>query len=504
LFDTGSPVSFVKHDVFLNLIQPRVSNLKRSNRKFVNIKGDPFDVLGVVTVDIELRNLNNTFQIDLFVLHESLIAYDIILGRDFIGKEKFLITCTKENNGLNQMRDVANLFEALPFCVVDKGTQLDKIMDNIEADCNSTVRDYLTQLIKEIEKTDYAIIEDDYVVRVHLKDESIFAFAPRRFAHIERLQLRRITDDLLERGIIKNSISPYCSRVVLVRKKNGEPRLCVDLRPLNARVIKQRYKHVLVIVDAFTRFTWLRAVKSTTSRETIEHLRNIFSEYGNPTNIVTDRGTAFTSKEFATFITETLIKHRLIAVASPWANGLVERVNRFLKNLLTKLTNSLTEWKIKLIEAQYIINNTYHSVIKSTPSKLMFGFDLRSHVDYPFAQFTRSLAGIDEDLESQRTSARNTASVATDLIRSYNKMYTDNHSRKPTVYKKGDYVLIRDSRLTVGESAKLKPKYKGPYLVEKCLGNNRYVITDIPGFNLTSRPLNTILSSDKIKYWIKK
>jgi len=44
LFDTGSPISFVRHDVFLNLIQPRVSNLKCSNRKFVNIKGDPFDV----------------------------------------------------------------------------------------------------------------------------------------------------------------------------------------------------------------------------------------------------------------------------------------------------------------------------------------------------------------------------------------------------------------------------------------------------------------------------
>lgn len=92
----------------------------------------------------------------------------------------------------------------------------------------------------------------------------------------------------------------------------------------------QRYKHILVIVDAFTRFTWLRAVKSTTSRETIEHLRNIFTEYGNPTTIVSDRGTAFTSKEFAAFTTDTLIKHRQIAVAAPWANGLVERVNRVL------------------------------------------------------------------------------------------------------------------------------------------------------------------------------
>jgi len=134
----------------------------------------------------------------------------------------------------------------------------------------------------------------------------------------------------------------------------------------------------------------------------------------------------------------------------------------------------------------------------------MFGFDLKSHADYHFAQFTRDLTEIDNDLESQRIAARDTASTATELIRTYNKMYSDNRTRKPTLYKKGDYILIRDLRSTAGESAKLKPKYKGPYMIEKCLGNNRSVVTDIPGFNITSRPLNTILSSDRIKHRIKK
>lgn len=53
--------------------------------------------------------------------------------------------------------------------------------------------------------------------------------------------MRAITDDLLSREIIKPSVSPYCSRVVPVRKKSGQIRLCVDLRPLNSRVIKQKY-----------------------------------------------------------------------------------------------------------------------------------------------------------------------------------------------------------------------------------------------------------------------
>jgi len=79
----------------------------------------------------------------------------------------------------------------------------------------------------------------------------------------------------------------------------------------------KRYKYVLVVVDAFTRFTWLTVVKSTATKEVIKHLRNIFLIFGKPLNIVTDRGTAFTSKEFADFLKEYSVRHRLVAVAAP-------------------------------------------------------------------------------------------------------------------------------------------------------------------------------------------
>jgi len=44
------------------------------------------------------------------------------------------------------------------------------------------------------------------------------------------------------------------------------------------------------------------------------------------------------------------------------------------------------------------------------------------------------------------------------------------------MYHENDYVLIRDIRIKPGENAKIKPKYKGPYMISKSLGNNRYVI----------------------------
>lgn len=86
--------------------------------------------------------------------------------------------------------------------------------------------------------------------------------------------------------------------------------------------------------------------------------------------------------------------------------------------------------------------------------------------------------------------------------------------KKPSVYNEGDYVKIRDLRVKTdentkrklkykGKNVKFKPRYKGPYVVAKCLGNNRYVVKDIPGFNQTARPLDTILSSDKFKPWIR-
>lgn len=71
----------------------------------------------------------------------------------------------------------------------------------------------------ECSQADVSVVDDDYNVSVNLKDSSTYAYAPRKFALKEREQIREITDDLLERGIIKTSTSPYCARIVPVRKK---------------------------------------------------------------------------------------------------------------------------------------------------------------------------------------------------------------------------------------------------------------------------------------------
>jgi len=260
-------------------------------------------------------------------------------------------------------------------------------------------------------------------------------------------------------------------------------------------------KYILVMIDAFTRFVWLFATRTTSSKETTRNLRTVFNVFGNPSELVSDRGTAFTSTEFADFVLSIRAKHRKVAVAAPWANGMVERVNRFLKNSLIRIVDSPEEWEHRLGHLQYILNNTHHAVIKTSPSKLLLGYHQRNHEDFDLSRLVKTLADVESELS--REDLREKARQSTDLVRNYNKEYKDARRKSPSTYNEGDFVLIRDSRIKPGENSKLKSRYKGPYQIKKILGNNRYVVVDIPGFNVVSRPLDTVLSSDRIKPWIK-
>ena len=54
-------------------------------------------------------------------------------------------------------------------------------------------------------------------------------------------EVRKCLDNWLKQGIIHSSKSPYASQVVIVRKKTGEIRLCVNFRKLNAISIRDSF-----------------------------------------------------------------------------------------------------------------------------------------------------------------------------------------------------------------------------------------------------------------------
>ena len=63
----------------------------------------------------------------------------------------------------------------------------------------------------------------------------------RRIPHNQLAEVKEHLQDLLDKGVIRPSQSNYASPIVLVRKKSGALRMCVDYRQLNAKVKQDAY-----------------------------------------------------------------------------------------------------------------------------------------------------------------------------------------------------------------------------------------------------------------------
>ena len=67
------------------------------------------------------------------------------------------------------------------------------------------------------------------------------SIAPYRMAPAELVELKKQIGELLEKQFIRPSASPWGAPVLLVKKKDGGSRLCVDYRQLNKMTIKNKY-----------------------------------------------------------------------------------------------------------------------------------------------------------------------------------------------------------------------------------------------------------------------
>uniref|UniRef100_A0A3P9L7F3 Gypsy retrotransposon integrase-like protein 1 n=1 Tax=Oryzias latipes TaxID=8090 RepID=A0A3P9L7F3_ORYLA len=76
---------------------------------------------------------------------------------------------------------------------------------------------------------------------IRLQDETPFKERSRPIHPCDREAVKQHLRELLDSGIIRESESPFASPIVVVRKKNGAIRLCVDYRKLNSRTVKDAY-----------------------------------------------------------------------------------------------------------------------------------------------------------------------------------------------------------------------------------------------------------------------
>jgi transposase InsO family protein len=140
-------------------------------------------------------------------------------------------------------------------------------------------------------------------------------------------------------------------------------------------------KYCLVIVDDYSRFTWVFFLqeKSQTQETLKGFLRRTQNEFDlKIKKITSDNGTEFKNSQIEGFLEDEGIKHEFSSPYTPQQNGVVERKNRTLLDMaMTMLDEYKTLdrfWAEAINTACYAINQLYlHRILKKTPYELLTG-----------------------------------------------------------------------------------------------------------------------------------
>ena len=137
----------------------------------------------------------------------------------------------------------------------------------------------------------------------------------------------------------------------------------------------------LVIVDSYSKWPIVKQMRKTTTTQTIEILRTVFSDYGLPSQLVSDNGPQLVSEEFKTFLRENGIQHILSAPYHPKTNGLAERFVQTFKLALKAAKHDPGTIQTKLSKFLIKYRNSPHSTTKECPSTLFLGRKLTTRLD---------------------------------------------------------------------------------------------------------------------------
>lgn len=122
-------------------------------------------------------------------------------------------------------------------------------LEDLDIDSCEVSDQWKSQLLQLIQKYEDVFSRDkldcgsakDFVHHIHLSDERPFRLPYRRVPPAQYHKLRQVLTEMEEREIIRKSNSEWASPLVLVWKKNGDLRICVDYRWLNARTVKDAH-----------------------------------------------------------------------------------------------------------------------------------------------------------------------------------------------------------------------------------------------------------------------
>ncbi|UYV75437.1 hypothetical protein LAZ67_13000274, partial [Cordylochernes scorpioides] len=267
---------------------------------------------------------------------------------------------------------------------------------------------------------------------------------------------------------------------------------------------KNRKKWIIVLTDYYTRYAETRAVSEATVKEVSKFLvEDIFLRHGAPQYLISDRGSQFTSNLMKEVMKTCKIKHCFTTSYHPQTNGLTERLNRTLINMLSMYVNTdQKNWDEILPFITHAYNTTIQETTGYSPFFLMFGREPTSLLDDRNISVDIDKDDYDEYIKHHLDKINRTRKlVINNTIKTQERMkknYDKKHMERS--YEPGELVAVWTPIRKIGKCEKLLRKYFGPYRILKKLSNVNYLIE--PKDNPDQDPL--IVHVSRIKPYFER
>ncbi|GJY60107.1 reverse transcriptase domain-containing protein [Tanacetum coccineum] len=232
-------------------------------------------------------------------------------------------------------------------------------------------------------------------------------------------------------------------------------------------------KYILVAVDYLSKWVEAKALPTNDARVVCKFLKTLFSRFGAPRAIISDRGTHFCNDQFAKVMLKYGVTHRLSTTYHPQISGQVEVSNRGLKRILERTVGeNHASWLDKLDDALWAFRTAYKTPIGCTPYKLVYGkachlpieLEHKAYWALKHTNFDIKTAGDHRKVQLNELNELRDHAYENSLIYKEKTKRIHDSKIKNRVFNVGDRVLLFNSRLKIF-SGKLKTRWSGPFTV---------------------------------------
>ena len=247
--------------------------------------------------------------------------------------------------------------------------------------------------------------------------------------------------------------------------------------PLPVTATGRRY--IILGVDFFTKYLEGIAVEEADAQTVAQFIySDIICRHGVPQQLTSDRGTEFNNELIQELSRTYHIQHIRTTAYHPQGNGQTERMNQTIKNVLAKLIKKENQWDHYMESALFAVRTIRSKSTEFSPFELVYGRKPRreyfvrqtenqgSYEERLWSYVTRDLAR----LQSIRKKASGSIKKAQER-----QQATQNKKVTSEPLKIGDQVLVYRNIVESSWSAKLQPKWEGPYYVQDIKGTSIFL-----------------------------